>query len=113
MKSPNVTPRMQYVLQVGHRDRPYLTTISNFISYRICLSSVNASGLHVMLAALTTIAHWQIHENVIIFYLGRYFCRLNGINTGRERESRRSREGVLPAASQHFLKWFTSRWQPQ
>ena len=50
MKSPNVTPRMQYMLQVSHWY--YVTTISNFISYRICLSSANASGLHAMLLLL-------------------------------------------------------------
>jgi MIF4G domain len=48
MKSPNVTPRLQYMLQVGHWC--YLTTIFlTFISYRICSSSANVSGLHVML----------------------------------------------------------------
>ena len=48
MKNPNVTPRLQYMLQVGNRS--YLATISNFISYyRICSSSVNVSGLQVKL----------------------------------------------------------------
>ena len=47
MKSPNVSPQMQYMLQVGHWS--YLTTISNFIAYRICSSSAKVSGLHVML----------------------------------------------------------------
>ena len=47
MKSPNVSPQMQYMLQVGHWS--YLITISNLIFYRICSSSANVSGLHVML----------------------------------------------------------------
>jgi hypothetical protein len=38
---------MQYMLQVGHWS--YLITIPNFISHRICSSSVNVGGLHIML----------------------------------------------------------------
>ena len=50
MKSPNVTPRMQCMLQVRHWS--YLATISNFIFYRICLSSVNVSGYVMLLLPL-------------------------------------------------------------
>ena len=50
MKNPNVTPRMQYMLQVRHWS--YLATISNFISFRICSSSVNVSGYVMLLLPL-------------------------------------------------------------
>jgi translation initiation factor 4G len=55
MKSPNVTPRIQYMLQVRYWS--FLATISNFISYRICSSSVNVSGLHAMLLLLLQQLH--------------------------------------------------------
>ena len=53
-KSPKITPRMQYMLQVGYVFY-YLTTISNFTSYRICSSSVNVIGLlsSLLLSLLT------------------------------------------------------------